>query len=120
MASVAQTGVYYGYAQIISNSAETTLPPEDTIVLPMVMSLGRNPFYKNERLSAEIHVMHEFQSDFYGLEMRAVVLGYIRPEADYPSREALIDDINTDKRVALNSLDRPGYRAFANHEHFQH
>ncbi|KAG6918898.1 hypothetical protein DXG01_010553 [Tephrocybe rancida] len=119
MTSVAKTGVYYGYAQIIPTGGEDIpLRPEDKVVLPMVMSLGWNPFYKNERLTAEIHIMHEFQSDFYGLEMRAVVLGYIRPELDYTSREALIDDINTDKRVALNSLDRPAYRAFARHTHF--
>jgi riboflavin kinase len=30
--------------------------------------------------------MHEFQSDFYGHDMIAVVLGYIRPELDYTSR----------------------------------
>jgi riboflavin kinase len=30
--------------------------------------------------------MHDFEKDFYGYEMRAVVLGYIRPELDYVSR----------------------------------
>jgi len=30
--------------------------------------------------------MHEFDKDFYGFEMRAIVLGYIRPELDYTSR----------------------------------
>lgn len=30
--------------------------------------------------------MHAFKSDFYGFELRAVVLGYIRPELDYVSR----------------------------------
>jgi riboflavin kinase len=30
--------------------------------------------------------MHEFQSDFYGYEMKAIILGYIRPELDYVSR----------------------------------
>jgi hypothetical protein len=30
--------------------------------------------------------MHDFQCDFYGHEMRAIVLGYIRPELDYTSR----------------------------------
>lgn len=30
--------------------------------------------------------MHNFTSDFYGFEMKAVVLGYIRPELDYVSR----------------------------------
>lgn len=30
--------------------------------------------------------MHNFQADFYGLEVRVVVLGYIRPEFNYVSR----------------------------------
>ncbi|GLB33567.1 putative riboflavin kinase [Lyophyllum shimeji] len=120
ISTVAKTGVYYGYAQVIPpKDGESRLRSEDTKVFPMVMSLGWNPFYKNERLTAEIHIMHEFQSDFYGLEMRAVVLGYIRPELDYISREALIDDINTDKRVALNSLNRPEYQKFARDPHFE-
>jgi hypothetical protein len=32
--------------------------------------------------------MHTFVSDFYGRDMKAVVLGYIRPELDYTSRGA--------------------------------
>ena len=30
--------------------------------------------------------MHEFKADFYGYGMKAIVLGYIRPELDYTSR----------------------------------
>ena len=30
--------------------------------------------------------MHDFQKDFYGHELKAIVLGYIRPELDYVSR----------------------------------
>lgn len=30
--------------------------------------------------------MHEYSSDFYGSEMRVMVLGYIRPELDYTTR----------------------------------
>ena len=30
--------------------------------------------------------MHKFETDFYGHEVKAVVLGYIRPELDYVSR----------------------------------
>jgi len=120
LSTAVKTGVYYGYAQVIApKDGDKKLHPEETKVLPMVMSLGWNPFYKNEQLTAEIHIMHKFQSDFYGLEMRTIVLGYIRPELDYVSREALIDDIDTDKRVALNSLNRPGYQKFAQDAHFQ-
>jgi len=117
ISSVAKTGVYYGFAQVIAPSDEKGFI-EDRKVLPMVMSLGWNPFYKNERLTAEIHIMHDFSSDFYGYEMRAVVLGYIRPELDYTSREALIEDIEVDKQVALNSLARPGYQKFVADAHF--
>ncbi|KAI6164964.1 hypothetical protein EDD17DRAFT_1894889 [Pisolithus thermaeus] len=91
---------------------QSRLRSEDHQVWPMVMSLGWNPFYKNERMTAEIHIMHKFSDDFYGYNMRALVLGYIRPELDYTSRvtEALIEDIEIDKKVALASLARPGYK----------
>lgn len=100
--------------------------------------------------------MHPFDADFYGHEMKAIVLGYIRPQLDYTSRgayqsvyqimshsdrfpitpdwpppvfttlshvfpvfpEGLIEDIETDKRVALKSLARPAYQKFAHDEHF--
>lgn len=124
---VTPLGVYFGYAQVSAcrsddqagGASSGTLDKELTKVYPMVMSLGRNPFYKNKKLTAEIHIMHPFDSDFYGHEMKAVVLGYIRPELDYTSREDLIEDIETDKRVALKSLMRPAYQKFTHDNHFE-
>jgi riboflavin kinase len=72
----------------------------------MVMSIGYNPFYKNTVRSAEVHILHRFEKDFYGCEMRVSILGFIRKELDYVSLEALIGDIETDCRVAGASLDR--------------
>ncbi|KAF8935465.1 riboflavin kinase [Haplosporangium gracile] len=92
-----------------SSSLATSCP---ATVYPMVMSLGWNPFYKNEKKSAEVHIMHNFHRDFYGDELRVVVLGYIRPELDYTTLEALIEDINIDIEVAHRSLERPDYAAF--------
>ncbi|OJA12726.1 hypothetical protein AZE42_05801 [Rhizopogon vesiculosus] len=113
MIAAAQTGVYYGYAQVTPpEGPSSTLPVRDTCVLPMVMSFGWNPFYKNERMTVEIHLLHEFASDFYGYNMKSMVLGYIRPELQYTSREALIEDIEFDKKVALKSLARPGYEVY--------
>ncbi|WVR05642.1 hypothetical protein IAU60_002664 [Kwoniella sp. DSM 27419] len=86
---------------------------EDEKVWPMVMSVGWNPYFKNEKITAEVHIMHPFKADFYGHHMSVLVLGYIRPELDYVSKEALIEDIQTDVRVALNSLARPAYQSFA-------
>lgn len=50
------------------------------------MSVGFNPFYNNTVRSAEVHIMHDFENDFYGKEMRVIVLGYIRPEYNYTSK----------------------------------
>jgi riboflavin kinase len=75
----------------------------------MVMSIGYNPFYKNTVRSAEVHVLHKFGDDFYGVEMRLLILGYIREEKDYSGLDALIQDINIDCEVARKSLDREGW-----------
>ena len=54
--SVAKTGIYYGYARVHTDHEGSegvgSFGEEDLTVLPMVMSLGWNPFYKNEKLTA--------------------------------------------------------------------
>ncbi|KAF9577699.1 riboflavin kinase, partial [Lunasporangiospora selenospora] len=95
------TGIYYGWAQVVakdshqnsgttSSSSSSAASSTSSLALshpatvyPMVMSLGWNPFYKNEKKSAEVHIMHKFHRDFYGDDLRVIVLGYIRPELDY-------------------------------------
>ena len=78
-------------------------------VYPMVMSIGYNPFYKNTVRSAEVHVLHKFGADFYGVEMRLLIAGFIREEKDYSGLEALIADIEFDCEVAKRSLAREGW-----------
>ena len=87
--------------------------------------------------SQEVHIMHDFPDDFYGHHMKVVVLGYVRPQLDYTSRgtwehallpasrqhshvepEALIEDIETDKKVALTSMARPAYQTYTSHTFF--
>jgi hypothetical protein len=53
MTVVAKTGVYYGYAQVIPPAEKTgEFEPGELVVLPMVMSLGWNPFYDNKKMTA--------------------------------------------------------------------
>lgn len=40
------------------------------------------------------------------------MLGFIRPEYDYVSKERLIEDINVDIEVTKRSLERDGYQQF--------
>nr|CAG8611273.1 3027_t:CDS:2 [Entrophospora candida] len=66
----------------------------------------------------EVHIMHEFSEEFYGKELRVIVLGYIRPERDYISVDSLIQDINFDIKVAENSLARDSYVSYKNDSFF--
>ncbi|PGH01050.1 riboflavin kinase [Blastomyces parvus] len=108
-------------------------------VFPCVLSIGYNPFYKNTVRSVEIHLLPQFTNhttrpspspspspnttdqqptrffripDFYGTRLNLLVLGYIRPEYDYVSLEALVEDIRIDCEVAKRSLERPGYLCY--------
>jgi riboflavin kinase len=173
------TGVYYGVvaldpARFIYDKDESTgqlvssdddqkpHPAEDSAsatILPAVLSIGYNPFYKNEVKSIvsqtffpsgdlgfgggsglglmfcpkEIHVMPPLSApsptasdassagkattfyklpDFYSTTLNLLILGYIRPEYDYVSLEALVEDIRVDCEVARKSLERPAYQRY--------
>jgi len=45
-----------------------------------------------------------------------MILGFIRPEYDYVSKEALVEDIREDIRVAQRSLARKGYEVWKRDE----
>lgn len=77
-----------------------------------MLSIGFNPYYGNTQRSIEIHIMHSFDSDFYGATLSLIILGFIRPEYDYVSKEALVEDIKEDIRVAGRSLERENYQEF--------
>ncbi|KAJ4358814.1 riboflavin kinase [Ascochyta clinopodiicola] len=80
-------------------------------VYPTVLSIGYNPYYKNTTRSIEIHILASFDKDFYGAELSLVILGFIRPEYDYVSKDALVEDIREDIRISQRSLARPAYEA---------
>jgi riboflavin kinase len=124
------SGVYFGWAGVdlpvasIGDKMTESLNPRAN-VYPMVMSIGWNPFYKNtvrsvvSHLAAamvavtndakEVHIMHHFTADFYGHHLNLLILGFIRPEYDYSSKERLIADIEEDIAVSERSLARSPY-----------
>jgi len=105
------SGIYYGWAGLSAPPSSTTAQ-----VYPFVASIGYNPFYKNEKRSVEVHIMHDFTADFYGSHMNLTLLGFIRPEYDYVSKEKLVEDIRFDIKVAGNCLSRKGYAKFREEE----
>ena len=57
-----------------------------------------------------MHVLHDFAGrDFYGVEMRLLIVGFIRSERTYPSTHHLIDDIHMDCDVARRSSKREAW-----------
>lgn len=106
--TTAKSGVYFGWASLglAADHPDAAAPT----FFPMVMSIGYNPFYKNDTRSAEVHVLRPFAADFYGAEMKLLILGYIREEKDYSSLEALVEDINIDRDVARKSLERDAWK----------
>lgn len=123
-------GIYYGWCrlnkvdreecQVKRNDGNTVsfnyghdlAADEVDQALPMVMSIGYNPYYNNDKKTAEVHIIHDFPHNFYGAHIRGLVLGYIRPELDYTTKEALIEDINKDIAIAKEVLARDAYSRY--------
>lgn len=102
-----KAGIYLGWAQVDSGTVEK-----------MVMSVGWNPFYKNEKKAVEVHILAEFPKEFYGSHMRAIALEYLRPEMDFPSLDSLITAIKGDIAAANSRLDSEEYLKYKTHSFF--
>ncbi|XP_034836066.1 putative riboflavin kinase [Maniola hyperantus] len=87
-------GVYYGWAKVNSHP-----------VYKMVANIGWCPFYQNKELSVETHVMHDFEKDFYGSNLKICIVGYLRPEMNFSSVDSLIQTIKKDIQNADELLE---------------
>ncbi|XP_070156102.1 riboflavin kinase-like [Polyergus mexicanus] len=80
----------------------------------MVTSIGWNPYYKNEKKSMEVHLLHKSHNDFYGEKIKVIITGYIRPEKDFSSLEELIKEIKNDIAIAEQRLEEPAVNKLKN------
>ncbi|KAA8519873.1 hypothetical protein F0562_014206 [Nyssa sinensis] len=95
------SGVYFGWAGLSTRG-----------VYKMVMSIGWNPYFNNTEKTIEPWLLHEFDDDFYGEELRLAIVGYIRPEENFPSLESLVAKIHEDRKVAESALELPLYSKY--------
>ncbi|KAI3680636.1 hypothetical protein L6452_35409 [Arctium lappa] len=100
-------GVYFGWAKLSNRG-----------VYKMVMSLGWNPYFNNTEKTIEPWLLHDFKEDFYSEELHLVIVGYIRPEANFPSLESLVAKIHEDGKIAENALDLPLYAKYKDEKYF--
>ncbi|KAL3729863.1 hypothetical protein ACJRO7_026932 [Eucalyptus globulus] len=92
------SGVYFGWAGLSARG-----------VYKMVTSIGWNPYFDNKEKTIEPWLLHKFDENFYGEELRLVIVGYIQAEANFPSLESLIAKIHEDGDVAERALGLPLY-----------
>jgi len=109
-------GIYFGWAGLRGNDSNDDANDSrndgeaqnviENVIAPMVMSIGWNPFFDNATKTVEPWLLRDFgkDGDFYGRELRLAVLGYVRPEADFASLEALVERIHRDADVARGAL----------------
>ncbi|GFQ01814.1 bifunctional riboflavin kinase/fmn phosphatase [Phtheirospermum japonicum] len=92
------SGVYFGWAGLANRG-----------IYKMVMSIGWNPYFNNSEKTIEPWLLHDFDKDFYGEDLRLVIVGYIRPEANFSSLESLVAKIHEDRKIAEKALEMPIY-----------
>lgn len=87
-------GVYAGFARVA-----------DGALHQMVMSVGNNPQFHAQQRTMEVHLLHEFSSDFYGAVLEGVAVDYLRPMRSFASLEELTQAIDDDKSAARTLMD---------------
>ena len=61
----------------------------------------------------EPHLLHKFEQDFYGAQLKFLIIGYIRPEMNYSSLELLIKAIQDDIAQSEEWLDSQGGKSWS-------
>jgi riboflavin kinase len=105
--SDAPTGVYVGFAKVNNDK-----------VFPMAMSVGYNVHYGNDNKTVEVHLLHEFENDFYDAIITAIAIKFLRPMRQFKSKEELIEAIENDKDAARNLLNDPELSKMSEHSYF--
>uniref|UniRef100_A0A914Y9M0 riboflavin kinase n=1 Tax=Panagrolaimus superbus TaxID=310955 RepID=A0A914Y9M0_9BILA len=105
--SDAPTGVYIGFAKVNNDK-----------VYPMAMSVGYNVHFGNDNKTVEIHILHEFENDFYDEIITAIAIKYLRPMKQFNSKEELIEAIEEDKKAARNLFNDTELSKWTQHSYF--
>lgn len=63
--------------------------------------------------------MHTFDGDLYGQILKLCICGYLRPEKNFDSLDALIAAIQKDIKDAKDFLDKEPFRGHRDHDVFK-
>ncbi|KAA8498970.1 putative riboflavin kinase [Porphyridium purpureum] len=119
---VLSNGVYCGWAQVYPQAGAGAYedghsqPPP---VYKAVVNVGVSPTFGDvrERL-VEAHLMHAFEDDFYGGELRLCIIGWLRDEMKFPEFQDLVANISNDVDVAREFLEQDFAEVFCREPFF--
>lgn len=102
-AQAAETGVYCAFAHV-----------EGIVgVHKVAMSMGWNPTFTDVKTKTiEPWLLHKFDRDFYGAQIRLIVCGFVRPEAKFGSLDELIREIEADGEYCTQALQSEALRHY--------
>lgn len=113
------TGIYCGLVQLVINHKDQVQEepgnredynnilnklPYISKVTGMVCSFGYNPQFGNKERSLEVHLLDNFNFNFYGAELRVLICKKMRDEEKYNSLEELKQAIANDIKRATNEV----------------
>lgn len=67
----------------------------------------------------ETYIVHDFESDFYGKQLKLCICGYLRPEKNFDSMDSLIEAINNDIKNAKEQLDTEPFASYQFNDFFK-
>ncbi len=105
-------GVYFGWAKV--NFKDKRLGEHfGKHPRKVVVNVGERPSFEDgTNLTIEVHIMdYVGAEDFYGEEMRVILLGFIRPEMKFSGIGALVGRIRRDIGIAGKQLEDPEWKS---------
>jgi riboflavin kinase/FMN adenylyltransferase len=94
-------GIYASYASI----------DEETVLRPAMTYIGTRPAVNTGERMKETHLL-DFSDDLYGRTLTTSFVTHLRPDSDFPSVEALIEQLGHDERATRTILAQDQDRAF--------
>lgn len=79
---------------------------------------SRKIYFVDFRLQ-ETYIIHDFGKDLYGMELKLCICGYLRPELNFDSLDALVAAIQKDINDAKSQLDNESYEKYRTVDFFK-
>ncbi len=99
---IPQNGVYAAMVRI-DNNGEQTAGKSSAVALPAMMNIGCRPTFGGGQRSIEVHAFN-FSGNLYGHTITVEFVARLREERRFPSPEALAEQLQQDKAMALKLL----------------